>query len=148
MRKTHTDLESEDESKIDDFWMDARDKELTDSWTGMTVFELLRPEPPAHHKWVEGRLTRIKKGARPDNVWPEVWRTLSHKGQLQAIKEWEITSEVREKARLKRGRRCIPADEVDDYNRQLSDVREYLSCLLYTSPSPRDRSLSRMPSSA
>ena len=25
---------------------------------------------------------------------------------------------------------------------------EYLTCLLYTSPSPRDRSLSRMPSSA
>ena len=25
---------------------------------------------------------------------------------------------------------------------------EYLDCLLYTSPSPRDRSLSRMPSSA
>ena len=26
--------------------------------------------------------------------------------------------------------------------------QEYLTCLLYTSPSPRDRSLSRMPSSA
>ena len=25
---------------------------------------------------------------------------------------------------------------------------QYLTCLLYTSPSPRDRSLSRMPSSA
>ena len=27
-------------------------------------------------------------------------------------------------------------------------VREYLTCLLYTSPSPRDRQRSRMPSSA
>ena len=27
-------------------------------------------------------------------------------------------------------------------------VRSYLSCLLYTSPSPRDATLSRMPSSA
>ena len=28
------------------------------------------------------------------------------------------------------------------------DEGEYIDCLLYTSPSPRDRSLSRMPSSA
>ena len=28
------------------------------------------------------------------------------------------------------------------------EKRDYVSCLLYTSPSPRDRSLSRMPSSA
>ena len=27
-------------------------------------------------------------------------------------------------------------------------VREYINCLLYTSPSPRDATLSRMPSSA
>ena len=30
----------------------------------------------------------------------------------------------------------------------LSDHALYMTCLLYTSPSPRDRSLSRMPSSA
>ena len=29
-----------------------------------------------------------------------------------------------------------------------ADIAAYLACLLYTSPSPRDRSLSRMPSSA
>ena len=32
--------------------------------------------------------------------------------------------------------------------RALWAVNEFLACLLYTSPSPRDRSLSRMPSSA
>ena len=34
------------------------------------------------------------------------------------------------------------------YASDLSSIEEVLSCLLYTSPSPRDRSLSRMPSSA
>ena len=34
--------------------------------------------------------------------------------------------------------------EQDAYYRDIS----HISCLLYTSPSPRDRSLSRMPSSA
>ena len=34
----------------------------------------------------------------------------------------------------------------DDFNP--NDVERYLPCLLYTSPSPRDATLSRMPSSA
>jgi rod shape-determining protein MreB len=33
----------------------------------------------------------------------------------------------------------------DDFN---ADIEEYMRCLLYTSPSPRDRTRSRMPSSA
>ena len=35
----------------------------------------------------------------------------------------------------------------DDYQRELEQVHSF-SCLLYTSPSPRDRQKSRMPSSA
>ena len=36
-----------------------------------------------------------------------------------------------------------------DYKReQFQRWKEYLDCLLYTSPSPRDATLSRMPSSA
>ena len=31
---------------------------------------------------------------------------------------------------------------------ELNKIREYYGCLLYTSPSPRDRQKSRMPSSA
>ena len=37
------------------------------------------------------------------------------------------------------------SDLKDKWQRALAD---YQNCLLYTSPSPRDRSLSRMPSSA
>ena len=38
-----------------------------------------------------------------------------------------------------------------DFNKSLVPIESYelsMDCLLYTSPSPRDRSLSRMPSSA
>ena len=39
--------------------------------------------------------------------------------------------------------------EQEGYHVIASDVREdYINCLLYTSPSPRDLSSSRMPSSA
>ena len=33
-------------------------------------------------------------------------------------------------------------------NKVLADINQYVTCLLYTSPSPRDRTRSRMPSSA
>ena len=37
----------------------------------------------------------------------------------------------------------------DDYDKQVKELEDYLKdCLLYTSPSPRDATLSRMPSSA
>ena len=107
--------------------MDSGDRQLTDSWTGKTDFELLRPTPPPFHKWVEGRLARIKKGTRPDNIWREFWRGMSTKRQQQAIKDWEHIAKEREEARAKRGRHYIPDDEVDDYNRQMSEVREFLS---------------------
>ena len=43
----------------------------------------------------------------------------------------------------------LPLFSDDDAKRQLGmDVTELIICLLYTSPSPRDRVLSRMPSSA
>ena len=34
------------------------------------------------------------------------------------------------------------------YDKSLADNQEKIPCLLYTSPSPRDRTRSRMPSSA
>ena len=35
-----------------------------------------------------------------------------------------------------------------EVNNDLKEYKEYYNCLLYTSPSPRDRTRSRMPSSA
>ena len=42
-------------------------------------------------------------------------------------------------------------DQMDRLNKHVKELRaeqDYLDCLLYTSPSPRDGLLSRMPSSA
>ena len=39
-------------------------------------------------------------------------------------------------------------DLTDPFTKTISDGLEGLTCLLYTSPSPRDRTRSRMPSSA
>ena len=40
------------------------------------------------------------------------------------------------------------ATKLPDYNKVGNIIDVYLACLLYTSPSPRDRPLSRMPSAA
>ena len=41
-----------------------------------------------------------------------------------------------------------PEDSYNEYEFSSDDAIKYTSCLLYTSPSPRDRQKSRMPSSA
>ena len=45
---------------------------------------------------------------------------------------------------------AVPAEELEPLTAQMTDDEWYnlYSCLLYTSPSPRDRQKSRMPSSA
>ena len=49
-------------------------------------------------------------------------------------------------------RSCYPPDAYDDHGAFKGNVDDFIemceSCLLYTSPSPRDGLLSRMPSSA
>ena len=44
------------------------------------------------------------------------------------------------------GPNMVPLDKLENLLHQLSDIDKF--CLLYTSPSPRDGLLSRMPSSA
>ena len=52
-------------------------------------------------------------------------------------------------AKVTGGRLITPDDnEVESINTLVTDSREIEHCLLYTSPSPRDATLSRMPSSA
>ena len=43
---------------------------------------------------------------------------------------------------------CKTDQEKIDYSHNLIGIRDFITCLLYTSPSPRDRQKSRMPSSA
>ena len=49
--------------------------------------------------------------------------------------------------RLKRSGHVFKRDEKDQHKKRVIEERK-ISCLLYTSPSPRDRTRSRMPSSA
>ena len=76
------------------------------------------------------------------------------KSQIQAI-VWKISVEIGDK--INEGQEVIILESMKMEIPIISDitgivesilVEEGDTCLLYTSPSPRDRSLSRMPSSA
>ena len=129
MRTTHTDVETpQSEVRIEDHWTEPdAQRALSSDWTGKTCFDLLRPKPPPGFSYVEGRLTRIQTTSRPDNVYPEFWRTMSRKMKGEAIRQWETISKAREAARKKRGNFHIPADELDLYHRKLAEVRNELS---------------------
>ena len=49
---------------------------------------------------------------------------------------------------LLEGSDLVPGSDVAELDDDVAKTRRFMSCLLYTSPSPRDATLSRMPSSA
>ena len=83
---------------------------------------------------------------------------LKHKKKLVFIctcEEWNNIVEVdttKSTPKLEYKGKCdtvtIPGDEWNQFNFIPIDEDNYRICLLYTSPSPRDRTRSRMPSSA
>ena len=173
-RLTETSLDSESEKLIDDFrdGTDTFAKALSLPWVGKRRFTFLQPPSgKPGYKYELGRLTKIQETTRPPNVYPEVWRRLSDKKQKALIAEWVVNEPVRDACRAIRGitDTIAPAD-LESYFHILKAARRKLQktaapsmpvipvpggevdditdCLLYTSPSPRDATLSRMPSSA
>ena len=69
----------------------------------------------------------------------EEWQTFKEHIQFDFLQDGHFTE-------LKNAE--ILRDRLDMLGQVESYVGQYFSCLLYTSPSPRDRTRSRMPSSA
>ena len=45
------------------------DRNLSDSWTGLTKFTVLNEKPVEGHVWSGRRLTKIPATTRPDHLW-------------------------------------------------------------------------------
>ena len=123
LRGTETDLETLKERKHDDYWTEPTSHEFSAPWTGRTRFTILRPEPPAGKKWVEGRLTRIQKTTRPDNVWTEFWGSLSPNGKKEAIEKWAKEKPKRDEARAKRGITRVEPEDEEAFNTMMAEVK-------------------------
>ena len=56
-RSAHTNLDVKQEKRIDDSWNIDGSRELSDYWTGFTLFALLEEKPPNGYMWSGRRLT-------------------------------------------------------------------------------------------
>ena len=74
-----------------------------------------------------------------DGIGPEVIR------EVRKIIEWFNKNKSLD-FKIEEG--LVGGASYDKHKNPITDEVFYKACLLYTSPSPRDRSLSRMPSSA
>ena len=102
-RTTQTNLDVMQESRIDDFWIIDRSRDLSDSWTGFTQFTLLDEKPPDGYLWSGERLRKRQATSRPDHLWPELWTKLGRTAKLRERQKWSIEKPKLDNARRLRG---------------------------------------------
>ena len=76
-RTTHTNLDVLQESRTDEYWNVNVDRNLSDSWTGFTMFTLLSEKSPKGHNVVP----QIRATPRPDYLCLENWSGMSKAAQ-------------------------------------------------------------------
>ena len=91
------------EKKIENYWNVDGEKELSDAWTGLTRFVLLKKRPPERYTWSGERLTKKQKTSRPDDVWPDMWKFMSDAAKKTAKQRWAIEEPKLDNARQLRG---------------------------------------------
>ena len=82
-RTTHTNLDDDQESRIDDYWNIDGSRDSSYSWTGFTQFTPLEVKPPDGYMWSGERLTRKQLTSRPDHLWPELWKSMGKHAKLK-----------------------------------------------------------------
>ena len=87
-RTTHTNLDVEQENRIDDYWNIDGSRDLSDSWKGFTQLALLDENPPDGYMWSGGRLRRKQLTSRQDCLRPELWTKLGRNAELKERQKW------------------------------------------------------------
>ena len=85
-RATRTTLDVMQESRIGDHWNVDGSRDLSDSWTGVTQYTLLKETPPDGYTWSGERFTKRQATSRPDHLWPEIWKDMSRNSELRKSK--------------------------------------------------------------
>ena len=129
------------------WWHRKRPEPVPQTW--WDYFFASPKEPPTHLPWWRG-------GGHDDSILrpPSYWAALEEKQKQQRPSWW------RRRLQAEAAKRSYGVDNYKgttwgvavgaqaDQNYPIGGLRCYYTCLLYTSPSPRDGLLSRMPSSA
>ena len=73
-RTTHTNFDVKPEKRFDDYWNIDGSRDLSDPWTGFTQFTPITRKSSRRIYVTWERLTRKQLTARPDHLWPEIWK--------------------------------------------------------------------------
>ena len=76
---------------------------MSDAWTGFTRFVLLKERPTKGYTCSGGRLTRKQTTSRPDDVWADMWKLMSHAAKKKAKQRWTTERPKLDNARQLKG---------------------------------------------
>ena len=118
----YTSLDVMLEKSIDDYWNVDGDRELSETWTGLTRFTFLSEEPPDGCTWSGERLARKRTTSRPDTLWPEMWKHMSEAAKRKEKQKWAI-----EKPKLDNARRLRGIYFIDPEDEEFKDIMKNAS---------------------
>ena len=87
-RTTRTNLDVKQERRIDENIDGSRN--LSDSWTGFTLFDPLEGEPPDGDMWSWGRSTRKHMTSRPDHLLGESGKECQAEGEKWSHEKFHL----------------------------------------------------------
>ena len=124
-RTTHTNLDVEQEKRIDDYWNIDGSRDLSDPWTGFTQFTLLEEKTSRRISVVRVRLTRKQLTSRPDHLCPELWKSMGKHAKLKEKQKWSDEKLHFENARKMRGI-CFIDPEDTEFKETIKNARKKL----------------------
>ena len=81
MRQSQKSTSNVFENMVNDLWTEAKGVTISEEWTGIARFQILRARLLERYKLVNGKPTKKRKTTRPDSVWSEAWIRLSETQQ-------------------------------------------------------------------
>ena len=124
-RTTHTNLDVNQEKRIDDYWNIDGSRDLPDPWTGFTQFTVLDEKLPEGYMWSGKRLTRKQLTSRPDHLWPELWKSMGKHAKLKEKQKWSEEKFHLENARKLRGIYFIDPEDTE-FKETIKNARKKL----------------------
>ena len=91
-RTAHTNLDVEEEKRIDDYWNIGGSRDLSDSWTSFAQFTLIERKTSRTNFCGSGERSSTKNSltSKPNHLWPELWD--NNGKDRQAEREAEVVT--------------------------------------------------------
>ena len=105
------------------YWNIDGSRDLSDFWTGCTQFALLDEEAPDGYTWSGGRLTSKQFTSRPDDPWPELWKSMGKHAKLKEKQKWAEEKIHLDNTRKLRGIYFIDPEDTE-FEETIKDARK------------------------